>query len=187
MIFGMILSDAENFIMNAGKISVTPKVFQSSSSEQRFAICFRKNSRIMPKVTRKKSKRNTTPTIDHSEVVAAVKRQHDEFKKEEACDLLQGNLNRRKSLIEKSLFEYDSAVWEPESSAICEITRAHNQVWAVNPAIYRDAYMLQRIRFDPTVKYTLYDMGSDGKCRRVSIDGEVCQIEILFVSSKLLV
>jgi len=186
MIFGIILSDAEIFIMNAGKISVTPKVFQTSSSEQRFAIFFRKNSRIMPKVTRKKSKRNTT-IEDHSEVVAAVKRQHDEYKKEEACDLLQGNLNRRKSLIEKSLFEYDSAVWEPESSACCEITRAHNQVWAVNPAIYRDAYMLQRIRFDPTVKYTLYDMGSDGKCRSVSIDGEVCQIEILFVSSKLLV
>ena len=140
----------------------------------------------MLKVTKKKYKRHTK-TEDHSEVVAAVKRQHEEYKKEDACELLQGNINRRKSLIEKSLFEYDSAVRDPEATAICDITRAHNQVWAVNPAIYRDAYMLQKIRFDPTVKYTLYDMGSDGKCRRVSIDGEVCQIEILFVSSKLLV
>ena len=140
----------------------------------------------MPKVCKKKSKRHTT-TEDHSEVVAAVKRQHDEYKREEACDILQGNLNRRKSLIEKSLSEYESSVWDPDASSICEITRAHNQVWSVNPALYRDAYMLQKIRHDPTVQYTVYDMGSDGKCRRVSIDGEVCRIEILLFFYKLLV
>ena len=187
MIFEMILSDAENFIINAGMILSDAKSFSKFVECTTFCnFIFEKILEIMPKVTKKKSKRHTS-TEDHSEVVAAVKRQHDEYKKEEACDLLQGNLNRRKSLIEKSLFEYDSAVWDPEASAICGITRAHNEVWAVNPAIYRDAYILQKIRHDPTVKYTLYDMGSDGKCRRVSLDGEVCQIEILFVSSKLLV
>ena len=180
MIFGMILSDAENFIMNAGKILSDAKSFSKFVECTTFCnFFFEKTLEIMPKVTRKKSKRQTS-TEDHSEVVAAVKRQHDEYKKEVACDLLQDSLNRRKSLIENSLLEYDCAVWDPEASSICEITRAHNVVWSVNPALYRDAYMLQKIRHDPTVQYTLYDMGSDGKCRRVSIDGEVCQIEILF-------
>ena len=133
----------------------------------------------MPKVTKKKSKGQTT-TEDHSEVVAAVKRQHEEYEKDEACDLLQGQLNRRRKLLEESLVKYDTAVWDPDVSSICDITKAHNDVWALNPAIYRDAYILQKIRFDPTVKFTLYDMGSDGKCRRVSIDDEVCQIQILF-------
>ena len=165
MIVGKILSDAKSF--------------------SKFVECrtfcnffFEKTLENMPKVTKKKSKRQTT-TEDHSEVVAAVKRQHDEYKKDEACDLLQDNLNRRKRIIEESLAEYDSAVWDPEAHSICNITKAHNVVWALNPAIYRDAYMLQKIRHDPTIKYTTFDMGSDGKCRRVSIDGDVCQILIL--------
>ena len=56
----------------------------------------------MPKVTKKKSKGRTT-TDDFSEVVAAVKRQHEEYEKDEACDLLQGQLNRRRKLLEESL------------------------------------------------------------------------------------
>ena len=112
----------------------------------------------MPKVTKKSAPKNTNPPQDNSEVVAAVKRQHDEFKRIEACDILQENLNRRKRSIEESLFQYETSTWDPDRTSVCKITQAHNDIWAINPALYRDSYMLYRIRHDPETNYTLYDM-----------------------------
>ena len=122
---------------------------------------------------------STIVVTEHSEAVEAVKRKHAELKKMEAMDILQNNFEKTKRLIDAATHQYVTSIWNPSKDACCAITGAHNDIWGLNPALYRIASKLQRIRFhSETTNYTIYDMKADLKCRRVSIDGEVKNFSI---------
>ena len=121
-----------------------------------------------------KEPESTIVVTEHSEAVEAVKRKHAESKKMEAMDILQNNFDKTKRLMDAAMHQYLTSIWNPSKDACCAITEAHNDLWGLNPALYRIASALQRIRFhSETTNYTIYDMKADLKCRRVSIDNEV--------------
>ena len=114
---------------------------------------------------------------DHSKVVQAVAQQHKEMKRIKAGEILENNLDKNRLLIDAALFEYQTAVWDPSESSNCRITKAHNDIWALNPAQYRNSINLYQIRHhSDKIQHTFYHMKSDGKYRRVSIDGEVFKL-----------
>ena len=113
----------------------------------------------------------TPRIIEHADAEDAVKRIHKEKDRIAATDILQNNFDKTIRLVEAATHEYRIAVWNGGKDMQCRITKAHNDVWALNPALYRTALDLHRIRYDEDTQYTLFDM-VNGSYRRVSIDGE---------------
>ena len=112
---------------------------------------------------------------DYSEAVETVQRIYEERRSAQAVRILEANIDNAMKLLKESLQGYRDSVADRSSHATCTATTAHSRIEAANLVLHRNVSTLHQIRQQPasTFSYTLFDMPSKGRYRRVSIDGEV--------------
>ena len=121
------------------------------------------------------SSSQASPESDYSEAVEIVHRVHDEKRKAQAVRILEANIDDSIKFVKESLQGYRDAILDQSSHATCKATTAHRRIEAANLVLHRNVSTLNHIRQQPasTFSFTLFDMPSKGRYRRVSIDGEV--------------
>ena len=112
---------------------------------------------------------------DYSEAVEVVQRIHEEKRSAQAVRILEANIEDTMKFLKESLQGYRDSVADRSAHAMCAATTAHRRIEAANLVLHRNVSTLHQIRQQPasTFNYTLFDMPSKGRYRRVSIDGEV--------------
>ena len=121
------------------------------------------------------SSSQASPESDYSEAVEIVHRIHDEKRKAQAVRILEANIDDSIKFVKESLQGYRDAILDQSSHATCKATTAHRRIEAANLVLHRNVSTLNLLRQQPasTYSFTLFDMPSRGRYRRISIDGEV--------------
>ena len=121
------------------------------------------------------SSSQSSSELDYSEAVETVQRIYEGKRSAQAVRILEANIENAMKLLKESLQGYRDSVADRSSHAACKATTAHRRIEAANLVLHRNVSTLHQIRQQPasTFSYTLFDMPSKGRYRRVSIDGEV--------------
>lgn len=127
------------------------------------------------------SSESETEEIDRGlKAVRTVRDRQERNRRLDACDVLQRKVDEQCRALINSTHQVRAAISDPANTTLCRITREMNNVINLVPSIHRATSMLHRVKYkSEETPYTLYDMGQDGRYRRVSVDGEVSNLNFI--------